>query len=106
MNSDNPVIDVYNQFRTARLNVKYLEAKLRNWRRQNFWMEFLIAVSASSSAATAWFFQGDVGTWFWKILTGITALLAIAKPLLKLPEKIRRSEEMLGGYKTLDFDLE
>jgi len=39
-------------------------------------------------------------------LSGVTAILAIAKLLLKFPEKIRRSEEMLGRYKSFDFDLE
>jgi hypothetical protein len=106
MNSNNPVIDVYNQLRTARLNVKYHEAKLRRWRRLNFWMELLIAISASSTAASAWFFQGTLGTCLWKFLTGATAMLAIAKPMLKLPDKIQRAEELLGGYRMLDFDLE
>jgi hypothetical protein len=106
MNSNNPVIDVYNQLRTARLNVKYHEAKLRRWRRSNFWMELLIAISASSTAASAWFFQGTFGACLWKILTGVTAILAIAKPMLKLPDKIHRADELLAGYRMLDFDLE
>jgi hypothetical protein len=106
MISGNPVVDVCNQYRTARLNVRYLESKLRRLRRKNFWLEFLIALSASSVAAKAWYFQGDIGGCVWKILTGVTALLAIAKPLLKLSEKIRDSEDRLAGYKTLDFFLE
>ena len=103
---DHPVVDVYNQYRTARLNVRYLEAELKRRRKYVFWVEFLIAVSASSSAATAWFFQGAIGSILWKALSGLTALLTIAKPLLKLSDKIRRGEEMLVGYKALDFDLE
>jgi len=103
---NNPVFDVYDQYRTARLNVRYLEKVLKRLRRNNFLMEFFIAISASSSAATIWFFQGHTGEIIWKILTSITALLAIAKPLMKLSDKIKYEEEMFTSYKVLDFDLQ
>jgi hypothetical protein len=106
MVSNNPVVEICNQYRTARLNVRYLEAKLKSWRRANFWLELLIGVSASSVAAKAWFFQGDLGGYVWKILTGVAVLLIIVKPLMKLSERIRDSEDRLAGYKTLDFFLE
>jgi hypothetical protein len=69
-------------------------------------MELLIAITASSTAASAWFFQGTLGSCLWKFLTGVTAILAIAKPMLKWPDKIHRADELLAGYRMLDFDLE
>lgn len=106
MSSDTPVVEICNQYRTARLNVRYLEAKLKSWRRKNFWLELVIAISASSVAAKAWVFQGNIGGLVWKALTGVAVLLIIAKPLWKLSERIRDSEDRLAGYKTLDFFLE
>lgn len=46
-----PVWNVYNEQRTARLNILYLQAKLKRLHRESFWMELVIAVSASTSAA-------------------------------------------------------
>ncbi len=106
MGINSPVVDVYNQHRTARLNVRYLEAVLKKTRLRFFIFEYVIALTASSTAASAWFFQGNTGQIFWKILTGLTALLAVARPFLNLPARIHKYEEMLIGYKSLDFDLE
>jgi hypothetical protein len=101
-----PVIDVYNQYRTARLNVKYLEYKLVSLRRANFCIELLIAISASSTVAGIWVLQNPMGQIVWKTIIGVTAILAVAKPLLDWPSKIQKKEELLIGYRSLDYDIQ
>lgn len=101
-----PVIDVYDQYRTARLNVKYLECKLSSLKSANFCIELLIAISASSTVAGIWVLQNPVGQIFWKIIIGITAILAVAKPLLGWSDKIQKKEELLIGYRSLDYDIQ
>jgi hypothetical protein len=104
---EHPVWDVYNLLRTARLNVKYYSARLAFLQRSNFWLEIVLAISAPSSAiAGLWFWQYSMGQVVWKIFAVIAAFFAILKPFLKLPERIKRFEETLTGYRTLDNDLQ
>jgi hypothetical protein len=101
----NPVLDVYDLFRTARLNVKYTQAELKKLQSRNFWMEVLLAVSASSTVGGLWLWQGALGGYAWKLVGTFAAFLAILKPILNVTEKIQRKQEMLAGYRTLDYDL-
>jgi hypothetical protein len=101
-----PVWDVYDEYRTARLNVKYHEGLLRRYQMLNFWIELLLAVTAPSSAiAGLWFWNTPVGSYAWKSLGVITAVLALARPLLKLTDRMQAIEETLAGYKALDQDF-
>ena len=100
-----PVVDVYDLYRTARLNVRYLESQLKRLRRCNLIMEFLLAITASSAVGGLWFFQNVIGAWILKGLVAVTFFLAVLKPLLNLTAKIQKKEEMLAGYRGLDHDL-
>lgn len=107
MSKAHPVWDVYDEFRTARLNVRYYETRLERHKTANMWMDILIAVSASSNVAgLLWLQEYLVGMWVFRILAAITAILAVIKPFLKLPDKIRLITEILTGYKILDNDLQ
>lgn len=105
-NENHPVWDVYNEYRTARLNIKYLGKQLIYLRRKNSIIEISLALSASSGFASLWLWQGAIGGVIWKTIGAITTTLAIVKPILKLPSKISEKEELLTGYKTLHYDLE
>lgn len=100
-----PVWDVYDEYRTARLNVRYYERQLDRMRRKSFWMEFALALFASSSVAGLWFWETAVGGYAWKSLGILVAFLAVLKPLLKLSDKIQTKCEMLTDYKALDHDF-
>lgn len=104
-NKEHPVWDVYDLRRTARLNVKYYGFKLNRLRKINFWMEFLLALTASSAVVAFNFWKSHVGSVAWQVLSVLSALLAVAKPLLKYTEKIRGLEEVLTGFRILDHDL-
>jgi hypothetical protein len=101
-----PAWDVYDLYRTARLNVKYFCGRLAKLQRLNFWIEFTLAATASSSAIAAFtLWQTRFGGKIWQTLGAIAAILAILKPLLNLTEKIRKLEEVITGYRVLEHDL-
>lgn len=105
-NLKHPVWEVYDDYRTAIMNVKIQKAELKRLRRLNFWIEIPLAISASSSVAGLWFWGTVGGGYALKILGLITAFLAVLKPLLKLPEKIQQRGEMLADFTALENDLE
>jgi hypothetical protein len=103
---NHPVWDVYDLYRTAHLNVCYYSVKLNRFIWYNFLIEIILAITASSSAVAAlWFWDHIVGEIVWKFLGVISALIAVSKPIIKLTEKIRKYEEVLMGYRSLEHDL-
>lgn len=107
MGKKHPVWDVYDQLRTARFNMCYYAARVSQLRRANLWIEISLAVTAPSSAvAGLWFWDTEVGAYVWRVLGVIVACLAVAKPILKLTDRIKLFEETLTGYRTLANDLE
>lgn len=105
MGKDESVWDVYDQFRTARLSCKYYSARLAHYERVNFWIELVLAATASGSAIAALaFWYTASGRIIWTALTVLSAILAVAKPLLKLTERIQKLDELATGYSLLDHD--
>lgn len=105
-NENHPVWDVYDKFRTARLNVKYWSGVLNSLSSENFWIELVLAVSASSTVAGLWFWYTLFGGTVWKVLSALAAFLAVLKPSLRLTDRVRRVEGLLVGYRALDHDLD
>jgi len=104
-NLQHPVWDIYDEYRTARLNVKINEYQLANYKRWNFWIEFILALTASSSVASFWFWQSATGQAAWKCLFVVTAILAVLKPMLDLSGKIQKFSEILTDFKSLEHDF-
>jgi len=103
----NPVWEVYDLYRTSRLNAKYYAALLHRTEVKNFILDFILACSAPTSAiAGLWFWDTEIGNELWKYFGIIAAIAAITKPLLTLPKKIKDYESMLSGYRTLGHDLD
>ena len=106
MGDNHPVWDVYDQLRTVRLNAKYYGKRLIKYERINFTTEIIVAITSSSSAVASFaFWSTEAGSQVWKVLLGISAIIAIAKPLLNLTKRIRAYEELLSGYRLLYHDL-
>ena len=102
----NPVWCVYDLLRTARLNVKYYSGKLYKVERNILLMDILLAITApSSSVAGLWFWEDPIGKKTWQYLGAIAAFVAIIKPLLGLPKKLKEYEELRSGYRALEHDL-
>ncbi len=104
-NIQHPVWDIYDEYRTARLNVKINEYQLAWYKRWNFWIEFTLALVASSSVASFWFWVSDTGQVVWKFLMMVTAILAVLKPILNLSGKIQKYSEILSDFKSLEHDF-
>jgi hypothetical protein len=102
---NHPVWDVYDLHRTVRLNIKYFSFKLTRLKKINFWMEFILALTASSAIVTFKLWKTDTGSLLWQILSATSALLAILKPLLNITEKIRKIEGITTSFRILDIDL-
>ncbi|MBF0555787.1 MAG: hypothetical protein HQK96_14765, partial [Nitrospirae bacterium] len=65
-NEKHPVWDVYNEYRTARLNVRCNEMYLRRLTRTKKWMNMAIAISTSSTVGGFWVAETPWFTYFWK----------------------------------------
>lgn len=103
---EHPVWDVYDQRRTVRLREKYFSARLCTLERQNFAMEVLVAITASTSAIAALtFWNTATGQVIWQTLLVLSALIAIAKPIMKTGDKIQRLDELLPQYRLIEHEL-
>ncbi len=105
MNQVNPVWEVYNEVRTARLNVKYLQHQLRRLNKINLGYEIILAVATSSAVAGFSFWQQAAGKTIWASIGVVAVLLSVVKPILRLPERFQRKQELLASYMILDHDL-
>jgi hypothetical protein len=100
------VWQVYDQLRTARLNVKYYTRRIATLKSREFWLDLVLAIAAPSSAvAGLWFWSHPIGQGAWKALAVIAAVVAVVKPLLKIGDKVQAMEEAVSAYKALDHDL-
>lgn len=105
-NHAHPVWDVYNEYRTARLNVLYYTGLLHRFRDRDFWIEVSLAVVAPTSAVAGFaFWNTEWGAVVWKVFGVGAAVIALVKPFLKLTDKIAKLEEIIAGYRALDHDL-
>lgn len=104
---DHPVWEVYDLQRTCRLNKKYWSEKLAKVKRLNFAMEYLLMATAPGSAISGLvFWKTDSWGVVWSILMGVTAIISVAKPLLKLSEKIENLNKVIAGYRASEFEFE
>jgi len=103
---NHPVWIVYDDLRTARLNVKYYECQLQKLQRVNTAMELCLAFTAPSSAFAGFaFWKYEIGQVVWSLLGSISAIVALCKPILALTKKIRDMESVVQGYRLLYFEL-
>jgi hypothetical protein len=101
-----PVWDVYDQFRTARLNAKYFSCRAASLERWNFWLELVLAATATGSAIAGFtFWQTRLGQPIWQSLMVAAALGALVKPLLRLTERVKTAQEAAGAYRGVEYDL-
>jgi len=103
---NHPVWDVYDTLRTARLNAKYYSYRVSSLERINFWTELFLAATVTGSAiAGLTFWSTDSGKPIWQSLLVVSAVLAIAKPLLRLADRIQKLQELVGEYRSAEYEL-
>jgi biopolymer transport protein ExbB/TolQ len=76
-------------------------------KRWNFGIEYMLMATAPGSVATGLFFwKTDAGKLIWAVLSGITALVSLAKPLLKLSKRIENLQNLITYYRSAESQLE
>lgn len=103
----NAVREVYDLQRTCRMNVKYWTHNLTTIKRWNFGIEYLLMATAPSSVVAGFvFWKTENGKIVWAVLSFITALVSVAKPLLKLSKRIDNLQNVLSLYRSAESQLE
>lgn len=101
-----PVWTLYDKLRSTCLSCKYYGRQLAKVERQNFLLEIILAASAPTSAIAGLFFwKTPTGALVWQGFGLLAAVVAVVKPLLHLPRRIKEYESQLSAYRTLDADL-
>jgi hypothetical protein len=103
---EHPIWDVYNELRTARLNVKCLECKIKGLRRKSTILEVIVAISGTSSIGGFWFLQNDFGTTAWKTLGALAVVIGAVKHIFPFGERRLKKERLAAGYRMLEHELQ
>jgi hypothetical protein len=87
--------------KTLQLNKKYYGHQLDKYRKVNLMLEWLILAGASGSGiAGIAVLQTDYGKVAWGVLSAISVILALAKPLLRFTDRITGYAKLYGEYAT------
>lgn len=106
MANNNAIWDIYDNYRTARLNVKYYCVRLESLEKWNTSLDILVAIAAPGSVVSGlWFINTQSGLEIWKIVSAVAAVAGFLKPFMKLGHKIKFYEQTLSGYRALEYDL-
>lgn len=103
---DRSLIQLYRQLRNEMFNRDYYGCLLHRRRRLDRIFQFTIAFG-SSSAIGGWaiFGQGG-GEMVWAIIAGLTAVVAIAQPILNLSKDIERYSKLFSAHALIYEELE
>jgi hypothetical protein len=99
-------IQVYNWFKTARLNVLYYEHSLRNWTRAVKTHDTVIALTGASSPIAFW--QHSPAPFYhqaWFYLTAFAGISAVLKPVFHWDKQLILFSELKTQYCELYMDL-
>jgi hypothetical protein len=103
---DHPVWAVYELMCTSRLNRLYFARRAQSLSRLNFIIEWVVAAAASGSAVAALsIWNSGVGKAIWQILAVVAAAFAVAKPLLKLGDRVQACAEASRRSALIEHDL-
>lgn len=97
--------EVYDGYRTSRLNVLYYGRRLASLQRLNTSMEIAIALGTSGSFAALAFWKTQWGKVVFGGLTALSAFLSVIKPVLNLSKKIERVSKLWTGYNIASNNL-
>ncbi|NQU28148.1 MAG: hypothetical protein HQ528_07670 [Candidatus Marinimicrobia bacterium] len=104
---NHPVWTIYDEYRTARLNVKYYSALLYKAENKITWINrFLLVTAPGSIVAGLWFWDFTIGQITWKIFGVIAAFLVTIQPTFNFTSKIKKYECKRYGYQELHNELD
>ncbi len=98
--------DVYDLECKSRMNVLYYGQRLGRLQAISFWMELVIAATASGSGLAALAIVHTApGQWLWQSLALTAAVVAIIRPIYAPGKKIETFTRQLHGYHANSFAL-
>jgi hypothetical protein len=98
--------DTYDLECTSRMNVLYYEKRLGRLQLISFWMEVVIAATASGSGlAAVTLIKSEPGQWLWQGLALLAAAVAVIRPIYAPGKKIEAVTRQLQGYHANFFAL-
>lgn len=103
--NEHPVWHVYDELRTAKLNVCYYRSRLAKVKRWHTARELLMAASGSVGVAGLWFFMTPTGEVLWKTLASVAAFVAVYHSVTRPSETIRKLETQVTGWAQLEHQL-
>jgi hypothetical protein len=106
-NLTHPVWNIYDQLKTARLNVLYYEAKLQFAERAQTSIQVILAATVPSSTVAGFdIWDFGLGQYAWELFASSASSIAFIQPFLGLTKKVKTFDELVSGYKTLYYDLQ
>lgn len=92
--------EIYDMYRTAALNKAYYGEMLTRYQRRNTWLEIAIAVGATSSGLSglAILNNWQDGKLAWGVITAVSGILAVAKPILQINKQVERYSKLFTGH--------
>lgn len=94
--------EIYNLQCDACLNKEYYGVRLSRVQKKNTWIEIMIAVGTAGSGVSG---VSALTEWnvpyikiMWGVLAGVSALLAVLKPILQYNKQTERLSKLFSGY--------
>jgi hypothetical protein len=101
-----PVYEAYDLLRRAALNRAYYSKRLSSAKKRYRWYEICLAIMAPSSGiAGLSIIDTEVGRAIWGLTTLAASLLAIAKPFLRMSDRVESYESAATSYRSLEWEL-
>ena len=103
----NSMWDIYDLWRTAKLNIKYFTALSNKFQRCSIFFDVIIAITTPSGAVAAlWFWDNSIGSYVWKILFCLASVCVVIKPIMNCNKKVQKAEKIVTAYKLLYHDID
>ncbi|MBO0950882.1 hypothetical protein [Fibrella forsythiae] len=98
--------NLYSDYRDALNNKKYYGCRLVQFRQWSMALDLILAIGTSSAVGGWLIWRDSVGQYVWTGLTGVAAVIAVLKPILKLSDQIERYSKLYAGHSTVFYDLD
>lgn len=96
---------IYDNYRDVLLSSDYYACRLVYLKRCNLYYEIILALGASGGLVAGWYiWKTSYGQPVWASFSGVAAVLAILKPILKISEEVGRYSKLYTGYADLAYD--
>lgn len=88
--------DIWNAMLTADMNARYWATLSRRCIRRDKWSKIFLAIMSSGTVAS-WGLWGQL-TMLWQTLSGASAVVAVALPIIGMHETISKTSEVHGKW--------